>query len=195
MTRNSNSNMRLALSYTDYPLRVACMTETWRSLPATACDDLANARGGRGHSTRTLNEPSWCWARPSTTSISASLPAPAAGHRPASRDRDDARELAGCRCGIRVLGGNGSSRPRGSFGWAAYLDVHRRRYLRAAAPSTAGTNVVGADGWSTEPGAAGELGAQGGREGAEPLMERAWARSAATGCCACDVQKTLDRAC
>ena len=94
-----------------------------------------------------------------------------------------------------VLGGNGSSRPRGSFGWAAYLDVHRRRYLRAAAPSTAGTNVVGADGWSTEPGAAGELGAQGGREGAEPLMERAWARSAATGCCACDVQKTLDRGC
>ena len=84
---------------TDYPLRVACMTETWRSLPATACDDLANARGGRGHSTRTLNEPSWCWARPSTTSISASLPAPAEGRWPASRDRDDARELAGCRCG------------------------------------------------------------------------------------------------
>ena len=167
--------MRLALSYTHYPLRVACMTETWRSLPATACDDLANARGGRGHSTRTLNEPSWCWARPSTTSISASLPAPAAGHRPASRDRDDARELAGCRCGIRVLGGNGSSRPRGSFGWAAYLDVHRRRYLRAAAPSTVGTNVVGADGWSTEPGAAGELGAQGGREGVKTGL---WAENA-----------------
>ena len=88
MTRNSNSNMRLALSYTDYPLRVACMTETWRSLPATACDDLANARGGRGHSTRTLNEPSWCWARPSTTSISASLPAPAARRWPGSRHRE-----------------------------------------------------------------------------------------------------------
>ena len=172
---------------------MACMTETWPSLPATPCDDLANARGRRGHSRCIFNEPSWCWARPSTTSISASLPAPAERCTPVRRDIDNVRELAGSRCGSRVLGGNGSSWLRRSFGWAAHLDVHGRRYLCAAVPSTAGTNVVGAGGWSTEPGAAGELDAQGGREGVDPLMERAWARSAATGCCACDVSKRLNR--
>ena len=88
MAHTSNTTMILTLRYTQRRCGMACMTETWPSLPATPCDDLANARGGRGHSLCVFNEPSWCWARPSTTSISASLPAPAARRWPVGRHRE-----------------------------------------------------------------------------------------------------------
>ena len=172
---------------------MACMTETWPSLPATPCDDLANARGGRGTSYAS-----------STSHLGAGLDHPPPASRrlcqhPPRGARQSGETSIMCAnwqalaaavvcwvvmdhpgCGEASVGLHIST----CTGAAICVRQCHRPLARMSSEPAAGRRSPARRASST-PRAA---------EMAWILfMERAWARLAATGCCACDVQKRLNR--